>query len=173
MNITLIKPTINLKDKALEYRQEHFDNQEYVIHGSNLFDEIDLYEEWLSMVILNSNPLTVSPDRVVSDVFFAFDTKRNKIVGIIDFRHTLNDFLLDFGHCGYSVRPSERFKGIASEMLRLLLIVAKEEGLSEIILSSKQSNPASIKTIIKNGDILIRTFEYDDEVANVYKITLK
>ncbi|WP_243158321.1 GNAT family N-acetyltransferase [Clostridium perfringens] len=35
----------------------------------------------------------------------------NKIVGIIDIRHFLNDYLEKFGgHIGYSVRKSERQK---------------------------------------------------------------
>mgnify|MGYP002236365423 FL=1 len=37
-------------------------------------------------------------------------------------RHHLNDYLLAYGgHIGYSVRPSERKNGYASQMLRLTL----------------------------------------------------
>ena len=51
----------------------------------------------------------------------------NKIVGIIDFRHHINHPILGTwgGHCGYSVRPSERGKGYAKEMLRLNIQNAK------------------------------------------------
>lgn len=45
--ITLVRPTIEMKQKALEYRQEHFDNGEMIINGSELFDKIESYEEWL------------------------------------------------------------------------------------------------------------------------------
>ncbi|MDE7184431.1 MAG: hypothetical protein K2O40_08150 [Lachnospiraceae bacterium] len=34
--IRLVKPTFGLKDKALEYRQEHFDFGEQIINGSEL-----------------------------------------------------------------------------------------------------------------------------------------
>lgn len=44
--IRLVKPTLGLKDKALEYRQEHFDFGKQVINGSELFDKIASYEEW-------------------------------------------------------------------------------------------------------------------------------
>ena len=56
----------------------------------------------------------ISNNKDIQVIFFAVDNDR--IVGIIDFRHTLNDFLKDLGHCGYSVRPSERRKGFATEM---------------------------------------------------------
>ena len=41
--ITLVRPTIEMKHKALEYRKEHFDNGEKIINGSELFDKIELY----------------------------------------------------------------------------------------------------------------------------------
>ena len=44
----------------------------------------------------------------------------------------MNDFLKDFGNCGYSVRPSLRKKGIATEMLRQLIDIAKNFGMDEL-----------------------------------------
>ena len=38
MKLTLVRPTLELKEKALEYRQEHFDNNETIINGSELLD---------------------------------------------------------------------------------------------------------------------------------------
>ena len=54
MNIKLVRPTIELKVKALDYRQEHFNNNELIINGSELFDKINSYEEWLEKVNNNS-----------------------------------------------------------------------------------------------------------------------
>ena len=45
--IRLVKPVSELRKEALEYRQEHFDFGEQVINGSELFDKIDSYDEWL------------------------------------------------------------------------------------------------------------------------------
>ncbi|MEL7598325.1 MAG: GNAT family N-acetyltransferase, partial [Clostridiaceae bacterium] len=129
MDIKLVRPTLELKDKALEYRKEHFDNGELIINGSELLDKTDSYEEWLIAVTNNANSKTVNPNWVLTDTFFAIDNATQKIVGIIDLRRTLNDFLVNFGNCGYSVRPSERKKGYATEMLRQLLNIAKNVGL--------------------------------------------
>lgn len=76
------------------------------------------------------------------------------------------------GNCGYSVRPSERRKGYATEMLHLLLKVASDVGLNELHLSVEKDNKPSIKTIIKNGGIYERSFEFEGEQADIYKIVL-
>lgn len=172
MNIILTKPTIEYKDRALAYRQEHFDCGEKIINGSELLDKTESYEEWLVTVLNNSNPDTVNPNWVLTDTFFAIDNDTQDIVGIIDFRHYLNDFLKDFGNCGYSVKPSLRKKGIATEMLRQLLIIAKESGLSELHLSVERNNISSIKSIQRNGGIFERDFEYEGNLADIYLIEL-
>ena len=77
---------------------------------------------------------------LVTDTFFAVRVSDNKIVGIVDLRYRLNDFLKDFGNCGYSVRPSERRKGYATEILRQICLVAKEHGLKQLQLSVEKDN---------------------------------
>ena len=170
-NIKLIRPTLELKEKAIEFRQEFFDNNEMVINGSELLDKTESYEEWLKSVTDNTDIKTVNPNWVVTDTFFAMDGE-NTVVGIIDLRHTLNDFLKDFGNCGYSVRPSERRKGYATQMLCQVLNVARNVGLGEIHLSVERGNAPSVKTIMKNGGVYERSFEFEGEQADIYRIAL-
>lgn len=171
-DIILVKPNLELKEKALNYRKEHFQHGETIIYGSELFDKTESYEEWLSSVTLNTNPETVNENWVVTDTFFAIKKSDDKIIGIIDLRHTLNEFLKDLGNCGYSVRPSERKKGYATEMLHQLLQVAKKTKMKELHISVEQKNIVSIKVIQKNGGVYERSFSFENEAADIYKIEL-
>lgn len=171
-NIILVKPTIEWKEQALAYRQEHFDYGEKIINGSELLDKTESYEEWLEKVVQNSKKSTVSPDWVLTDTFFAVTGQNKKIVGIIDLRYELNDFLKDFGNSGYSVRPTERKKGYATEMLAQVCGIAKSAGLKKLQLSVEKSNAASIRTIEKNGGVYARSFAFENEMADIYEIIL-
>lgn len=171
MKIRLVRPTEQLKEQAINFRQEFFDNHEMVINGSELLDKTDQYEDWLKAVAANTRIETVNANWVVTDTFFAVDEK-DQIIGIIDLRHTLNDFLKNLGNCGYSVRPSERRKGYATEMLRLLVPIATDAGMKELHLSVERDNEASIKTIMRNGGKYERSFEFEGEQADIYKISL-
>lgn len=51
-------------------------------------------------------------------------------------------------HC-----PSERRKGYASEMLKLILPICLEFGESKVLITCDKENLASQRTIIKNGGI--------------------
>ncbi|MCI8645494.1 MAG: GNAT family N-acetyltransferase [Firmicutes bacterium] len=171
MAIKLVRPGKEFEDRALNFRQEFFDHGERVINGSELLDQIDSYDEWLKSITDNTSMETVNPNWVVTDTFFAVD-ERNEIVGIIDLRHTLNDFLKDLGNCGYSVRPSQRRKGYGTEMLRLLRKAAAYAGMGELHLSVERDNEPSVKTIVKNGGVYERSFAFEGGQADVYKIAL-
>ena len=78
-------------------------------------------------------------------------------------RHYLNDYLLNYGgHIGDGIRPSERGKGYATEMIRLSLSECKKLGLDKVLMVCNKSNIASAKTIIKNGGILENEFTTED-----------
>lgn len=167
--ITLKRPIKEYEAEALAFKKEFIDNGEQTINGSELLDQMDSYDEWLKSVSDNTSPETVNPSWVVTDTYFAFD-ESNRLVGIIDLRHNLNDFLKDFGNSGYSVRPSERRKGYATEMLRLIIERAAEIGLGKLQLSVERTNEPSVKTILKNGGKYERSFTFEGEDADVYII---
>ena len=126
--ITLKRPNEEYEPKALAFKQDFFDNGESTINGSKLLDRMGSYDECLKSVTDNASHDTVNPSWVVTDTYFAFDENED-IVGIIDLRHELNDFLKDFGDCEYSVRPSQWRKGYATKMLKLILERAREIGM--------------------------------------------
>ncbi|MGO4369760.1 GNAT family N-acetyltransferase, partial [Paenibacillus sp. MCAF20] len=85
------------------------------------------------------------------------------LLGVVNIRHALTPFLLERGgHIGYGIRPSERRKGYAGELLRLSLIEAKHLGINRVLVVCDESNTASAKTILKNGGIPDRDFVEED-----------
>jgi len=170
--LILVRPTKDMELQAIEFKNEFFNNGETEINGSELWDKTDNYDLWLEKVTKQINKETVDPHWVVTDTFFAIREHDNRIIGMIDFRQELNDFLKDFGHCGYSVRPSERKKGYATEMLKQVLEIARKIGLKEFQLSCVSDNVPSVKTIAKNGGTYKRSFDYHGSKADIFLIKL-
>lgn len=159
----LVTPTKEHEQAALEYKQEHLDNGEPLLHGGSLLDTKDSYDDWLDHLKANSSKETVQPGWVTSSTFFGMRESDNRIVGIIDIRHELNDFLRNYGgHIGYGVRPSERRKGYATQMLQLALDYCRSLSLDRVMLACDRNNPASRLTIEKCGGILEREFLHTD-----------
>ncbi|TDW39685.1 putative acetyltransferase [Curtobacterium sp. PhB42] len=76
----------------------------------------------------------------------------DEYLGSIALRHELNDFLRCYGgHIGYSVRPSARRRGIASQALQGALRIAHHRGLSEVLLTCDPQNLGSRLVIEGNG----------------------
>lgn len=168
--IKLCKPSNELKNQIIDFKEEFIKNNEKSIPGSELLDKIPTFNEWMEYVSKNTSPTTVSEDWVVTDTLLAIED--NQIVGIISLRHNLNNFLKDFGHIGYSVRPSCRCKGYATAMLNEVLNIAKKYDLKELQLSAEKDNIASLKIIEKNNGKYVRSFNHLNKEVYVYIIKL-
>jgi predicted acetyltransferase len=98
-----------------------------------------------------------------------------RFVGRISIRHELNDALRVFGgHIGYDTVPSFRGRGVATEMLRQALPVARTLGLNEVLITCDDANAASIRVIEANGGSLRETRALDPNrpLKRYYWITL-
>lgn len=83
---------------------------------------------------------------------------QNRFVGRISLHHELNDALrVEGGHIGYDTVPSFRGRGVATEMLRQALPLARAVGLTAVLLTCDDTNAASIRVIEKNGGTLQET----------------
>ena len=81
-----------------------------------------------------------------------------EFVGSISIHHELNDALrVEGGHIGYDTVPSFRGRGVATEMLRQALPLARALGLAEVLLTCDDTNAASIRVIERNGGSLRET----------------
>ena len=171
MHIQLIKPNEQYKNKILDYKAEFVANNE-VLHGSAGLDKIDNFEEWYRLILQNSSEHTVMQDLVPASTFIAVD-ENDEIVGMIDIRHRLNDFLFkQGGHIGYSVRKSQRRKGYATKMLSMALDVCKSLGIEKCLITCDKTNIASARTIMKSGGILENEIIDGEEIISRYWISL-
>ncbi|MBO7718618.1 MAG: GNAT family N-acetyltransferase [Methanosphaera sp.] len=170
--IRLLNPDMEYMEAISDFKEEFIIHGEEDIPGGELMDRTDSITQWIEYVNNNRDKNTLAAGWVVSDTFIAVDEVDN-VVGVIVLRHELNDFLKDFGHIGFSVRPSERGKGIATYMLRKVLEVARKINLSQLQLSCMDDNIPSKKIILANGGIHHRSFKYNDEPASVYIIKLE
>lgn len=93
------------------------------------------------------------------------------MVGAVNIRHDLNDYLLKYGgHIGDGIRPSERRKGYATEMIRLALEECRKLGLTRVLMTCDKNNIGSAKSIIRNGGILENEVWENDSVKQRYWI---
>ena len=101
-------------------------------------------------------------------LYLCFD--KMKLVGLLSVRYELSKTLSKkYGDIGYGVRPSERRKGYATDMLRYALSICKEKGLKRVILGCYKNNFASAATIKRNGGVLIAENDnYTKERTNQY-----
>lgn len=76
------------------------------------------------------------------------------------------------GHCGYSVRPKERRKGYAKEMLRLNIENARKIGIEKLLVTCDVKNAATEKTILANGGIFEKIIDVDGCQMKRYWITV-
>ncbi len=133
----------------------------------NDYHDFDYYLEHLE--------LKEAAEGLVPDsVFFLLDESRDRLLGAVNIRHYLNDSLLkEGGHIGDGIRPSERRKGYATEMIRLALIECKKLGIDKVLMTCDKENIASAKSIIKNGGILENEFvNSDGKVEQRYWISI-
>ena len=135
--------------------------------GTGGLKQFEHPEDWISYLEKHRVPLTVTNGRVPSSQFIFVREEDNKIVGMIDIRHTLNDYLETYGgHIGYSVAPGERRKGYASQMLKEALIKCRELGIDKVLITCADNNEGSRKTILANGGIYESTvYEPEEKVS--------
>ena len=116
---------------------------------------------------------TAAPGLVEATTYLAFLKDTDELVGMIDFRHSLNDYLHEYGgHIGYSVRKRKRRQGYGSEMLSLCLDECRAYGLKEVLITCNKENLASAATIRKVGGILENEVPHEGTLVKRYWVTV-
>lgn len=164
--VKLIEPTRAYCREIEAYRNAFLECGDSM-DGTGGLNQFEHPEDWISYLEKHRDPLTVPNGRVPSSQFIFVREEDNKIVGMIDIRHSLNEYLETYGgHIGYSVAPGERRKGYASQMLKDALIKCRELGIKKVLITCTDNNEGSRKTILANGGIYESTvYEPEEKVS--------
>ena len=174
MNLKLIKLTKEyeipfgemIEEWKADQKLHHTNRSPWSIFKNEHYD-FDYYLEHLEHKV-------ETKDRVPDSVFFMLDRSRDRLIGAVNIRHYLNEkLLLDGGHIGLGVRPSERRKGYATRMLRLALDECRKLGLDRVLITCDKDNIGSARTIMNNGGVLENEIiDSDGETVQRYWIEL-
>lgn len=151
MNIRLVTLTEEYKEQLFEMMDEWCATGEKIVPYAirkNDYHDFQYY--------LDNLQITEEVDGKVPDTtLFCLDVDRNIFVGAVNIRHYLTEeMLVNAGHIGDGIRPSERRKGYATAMIGLALEEAKKLGIHRVLMCCDKENIASAKSITNNGGIL-------------------
>lgn len=172
----LVFPTLEYKEKAIEYINEFYEYGSE-INGSGSLDRYlreSTYEAWIEKIIADMDIANVKSPRVPALTYFFVREEDDRILGMINLRLALNEFLrTEGGHIGYSIRPTERRKRYGTRMLQEALKVYDRLGIKEVFVSCDRENLGSSGVIQNCGGKLMAEFYSDTFQANVQKYVIK
>lgn len=173
--LKLIRPSLEYGEQAMEFKRE-FQAAGSSMDGCGPLRRSETAADWLADAASDTDPATLREGRVLATQFISVREADNRLVGMIQIRHYLNDYLAQFGgHIGYSIRPSERRKGYAKEQLRQALVYCRETlGLDRVLITCLADNEGSRRTILSQGGVYDSTVHEPVEDVDLerYWITL-
>ena len=165
----LIKMEEKYKDLLFDMLEEWYATGEKIVPYAIRKVDYHDFEQYLESLEIKD----ASDGKVPDSTFFALDEERNILLGAVNIRHYLNEaLLLNGGHIGDGIRPSERLKGYATQMIGLALEECRKLGLDKILMVCDKENIGSAKSIMKNGGVLENEIVVDGVTEQRYWITL-
>lgn len=172
-------PSIERKNQALEYIKEFYEYNSQINGVGGLDKKIEKgisYEEWVNENLkMSDKNYAYSKGLVPGETFFLIRKEDDKLIGMINLRYELNDYLRNFGgHIGYSIRPTERRKGYNKINLYLCLLEAQKHDLEKVLITCADYNEGSRKSIkALDGEFeKINYDESDEENMELYWINV-
>lgn len=148
-------------EKIIKEMHEEYLNSELIpgidrFEGIRDFEKLDKipFEEWIDNLEKGKDEKNLLSNYSPHTLYLAINDEE-KLVGAIGLRWKKVPALMTFGGLvGYSIRPSQRGKGYASEMLKLALEKFKNTDIDNVLITCKDFNVASKKVIEKMVEYL-------------------
>lgn len=164
--LELIMPTMEYKEQVERYKKDMIDAGSSMDGCGDL--RIDNFATWLQKCNDWRTGGNLPTGYVPASQYICIRNLDNKLIGMFQIRHELNDFLLNYGgHCGDSVAVEERGKGYGKKLLALGLKKCKELGIDKVLVTCKDTNIASRKCILANGGQYEDTRRLESEGVNI------
>lgn len=162
--IQLIELTQDWKEAFMNY-QKAWAGEDFIPSSAQLIQHN--FEEWLEEnEAMKDAEFAAARQLVRAHTYFLVDSDQKIILGAINLRHELNQYLYEFGgNIGYGVRPSMRGKGYCTQMLKLALPLFKQHNpdTDTVLITCNKGNEASAHVIESCGGILENELYNKDE----------
>ena len=151
MKLKLVKLSAAYKKQLFDLLDEWYATGEKIVPYAIRKADYHDFDRYVSAIEGPGDGGETVPD----STFFCLDVERNIFVGAVNIRHSLNAGLMLYGgHIGDGVRPSERRKGIATQMIALALKECRKLGIRRVLMVCDKENIGSAKSILNNGGVL-------------------
>lgn len=155
MGLYLAKPDLYFFDEYNEMMTEWSESGTQIAPWflNKPFDNLEDFAKFIQML---DDCERGNLDKKFSSTASYFVTDENgRLIGAASLRHYLTaEGYKIWGHIGYGVRPSERRKGYATCILKMVLAEAKEKKIQRVLLGCHSSNIGSAKMIESCGGVL-------------------
>ena len=163
----LKEPDIRFAEEIRSYRQEFLDAGDHM-DGCGPLRKFEDPLEYIENCRLRANAETAREAGGYAQQFLCVRETDERVVGMIQYRYEADPKF----QIGYSVRPSERGKGYAKQMLAQLMIWLGRQGKTEATIACEPSNKASERIILSCGGEQTETCEYKGIELKVFRLRL-
>lgn len=155
MKLYLAKPDLYFFDRYNEMMTEWQASGTQIAPWflNEMFENLEDFAEFIRM--LDNCERGNLDERYSSTTSYFVTDENGRLIGAASLRHYLTAAgFSTWGHISYGVRPCERRKGCATQMLKMVLAEAMVMKIQSVLLGCHSSNIGSAKVIESCGGVL-------------------